>query len=296
MPRVIVLSDIHLRHRQMDQILAKETYDRVIFTGDIFDSWGDTPTQNADAARWLKEKLANPCWTILSGNHDHGYIYPDNGNAYCSGFTRQKAAAIRAVLTQEEMDRLKLFHVESNILFTHAGLDNYWISWAAAQGHEFAPLNVESIGKWLEHESVIAKRNFASGSSHPFLEAGRDRGGRNQFGGLNWADFSGHHPIPMIGQIVGHSVMDADKGPLFRLISKDGSPTYRLAAKGVNPRHLAHGWTLCMDTHNKHYGILEDGILTIKHIKWDRPYGQDHYSCEPGEVLATITLKEPAIQ
>lgn len=293
--RVLILSDIHLRHRQIDTILSWETHDRVIMLGDYFDQWSDTPAQNAATALWLKGKLDDPRFIGLIGNHDCQHIWPVGSHVWHCENSRIKVPAVRAILSQSDLDKLKLYHVESDILFSHAGLTLDWFSMAARYGRPTpAALTLPNITAWLDQEWPKIRLAYEGFDSHMLMEAGRDRGGTQQVGGITWSDFTGHKPIPGIAQIVGHSVQDLNKGPLLRINQHEKSPCWRFASKGINPRWLTRGWTLCMDTHNHHYAVLEDDVLTIKSVEWSRPAGSDEQIVEPGEILSEIRLKEPA--
>jgi hypothetical protein len=220
MSRTLIISDLHLRHRQADTILSWEKYDRVVWLGDQFDQYSDTVGQNMDAAYWLKEKLWDDRNVFTLGNHDTGYRFPDNQWAKaCSGYTSAKGLAIRKILTSEDWDRVKLYHSEQGILFTHAGIDRYWLDWSG-NGAYHGPigLSLEDITAWLDRAWPIVKAAYNCGTIHPLLEAGLDRGGYQKVGGITWLDLSNIKPIPGIAQIVGHTVIDPRKGPLFRCV------------------------------------------------------------------------------
>jgi len=63
----------------------------------------------------------------------------------------------------------------------------------------------------------------------------------------------------------------------------------------INPRWLKEGWTLDLDTKNRHYGILENDTLTIRSVIWTNTEKEYDWvgDIEPGEVMARIHLKEP---
>lgn len=297
MGKVVIISDIHHRHRHVDTILGwEEPYDRAIFLGDVQDSFGDTPELALDAARWLKQSLANHKHTHLVGNHDFAYIYPLNGWAYCSGFEEGKSKAIRAVLNQDELESLRLYTTIPgyNILFSHAGLTMAFLQLIASRGYSYPePVNsLAAITKWLDQTWPEVKLKYQTGGCHPLMLSGIDRGGDQRYGGILWNDISGHMPIPGVGQIVGHTPV-AETGPLMRIINKDGAPMWRTVMKhGVNPRWLLQGWTLDIDTHSKHYAVIEGSRMTIKEVVWlkGKTMGQPTYSVEPGPKIATIDL------
>lgn len=74
----------------------------------------------------------------------------------------------------------------------------------------------------------------------PLLNAGWARGGPLPTGGILWQDFNlEFEPVDRLKQIVGHTPQK-------------------------EPRQKGGNW--CLDTHLNHFGILEDGELTIKEV------------------------------
>jgi hypothetical protein len=301
MSKVLIHSDIHGRHRQVDEMLQwEEPYDKVIFLGDIFDQWSDGPIQALDAAHWLKEKLEDPRNNLCIGNHDQQYVWP-NHPSWCWGITPGKSDAVRSVLTQADLDKLRPYHIEQGILFTHAGFDAYLPQQVASGGCE-APvgnLTAESVGAYLDHiwpEVCARYGNIHQTRFHPLLECGRTRGGTQRTGGITWQDFSDHTPLPLVGQVVGHSIMD--NGPLFRFVHNmasvaDETPMWRRAAAGkIKTKWFGHGWTLGLDCNNKWYGVLEDGNLTLKRVEWQRKWGDIGFMVTPTAESYTFQLKD----
>ncbi len=292
--KTIIFSDIHLRYKYIDEILKQESsYDKVIYTGDFFDQFGDTPAQNYEAALWVKEKLNDTKNVLIFGNHDHSYRWAGNNHAYCSGFEGIKSLAINNALTQEDWNKFKLYHIQDGVIFSHAGLDRDWFYFAAKSGFDVPiQLTFENISKWLEEVSEDIKIRFAAGRSHPLMNAGRTRGGDQKCGGIIWQDFGDHIPISQLQQIVGHTPQNHNDGPLFRFANKDDVPPFRRAHKGVNPRWLKYGWTLCMDTNSRHYAVIENDILSIKSVTWMRESGNIDYTVTVGSSICDINLKE----
>ena len=276
----------------------EEPYDKVIFLGDIFDSWNDGPVQALDAAHWLKSKLEDPRNVFVLGNHCQQYIWPHHPS-WCWGFTQGKSDAIRSVLTQADLDKLRPCHVEQDILFTHAGFDYHLPQQLARAGCE-APtgtLTVDSIAAFINHvwpEVCARYGNTAQTRFHPLLEPGRSRGGTQQVGGITWEDFHAHIPVPGVAQIVGHSILE---GPLFRFVHNaasiaDETPMWRRAAIKVKTKWLKHGWTLGLDCNNKWYAVLEDGKLTVKRVEWRPDWANTGHTVAQTNEKYTIQLKD----
>lgn len=278
MHRTLIISDVHLRWRQVEEMLSWERYDKLILTGDFFDGYEETTQQNVDTAVWLKAKLADPRTVACIGNHDMQHLWPDNpwvrfdDNGYGPA---AKHMYVARVLTDTDRRKLVPYHIDQGILFSHAGFDAYLPAQLHSAGCQ-APggaLTVEGIAAYINALWPKVCERYAANSIHPLMEAGRCRGGMQVVGGLCWRDFGSFMPVAGIGQIFGHSIQDGD--PLFRIINRNGAPMWRRTTKGVNPRWLANGWGLCMDTCNKHYAILEGDVLTIKRVHWHRAAGLD---------------------
>ena len=295
--KTLIVSDIHLRHAQIDQMLLwEEPYDRVICLNDVFDQFADSVIQNLNAAHWFKTKLNDPRWVFVESNHGQSYRWPTNVFARCSGFSTAKAEAINAILTRDDWLKVRPYYAipEFNLLFTHAGVDRHLPTMAAARGFE-APvgeLTLKVVTDWLDAiwPSVLVR--YDAEAWHPLLGVGRDRGGDQSVGGITWGDFGSHTPIPGIAQVVGHSIRET---PLFRFHQGEGviAPMWRRADKGpIKQAWLKTGWTLDMDTNLHHYAILNTtkGLLTIKQVNWKRHYGDDTFTVTRGPVIANVKL------
>jgi len=95
-----------------------------------------------------------------------------------------------------------------------------------------AMMDSEEILEWAKN----AENALMGGVAHPAFVAGMERGGPAKSGGILWCDWQSFEPITGIRQIVGHT-------PGHEVRYKKGD--------------------VCLDTHLHHYGLLEDGELTI---------------------------------
>lgn len=297
--KTIVISDSHLRHPQIETILGwEEPYDRAVWLGDFFDPRGFSgTTTNLAAARWLKQAVHNPRWSMLTGNHDWASIrFPDNPHVYGTDWaTDTECELATAMLTEADWAKLRLYDTESGILLSHAGLDVGLFNVVAQSScpmpnHTLSTL--PTITAWLDSlwPGVIAAHH--AGDRHPLVDAGRDRGGYSPVGGMIWRDFSYHSPIDGLGQIVGHTIQEE---PLFRIINRNGAPMWRAASKGVKTEWLKEGWTLGLDTRSHHYVVLQDGHLIVKAVTWIRNSREDNsYRVEPGPTIAEVALPDSA--
>lgn len=295
--KIVILSDLHLRHHQADIILSwEEPYDQIVFLGDLFDQWSDSAVQADDAARWMKKKLNDPRWVLLAGNHDCAYKWARTSSySQCSGWTIGKQLAVEAVLSEVDWDKVKPYYAipEFNLLFSHAGIDYHLFTMMAAQGYD-APrdISLRAITEWLDQMWEQCLVLYASGRGHPLLRAGRSRGGDATIGGITWQDFEDHTPIPNVGQIVGHSVITQ---PLFRFHQGKGivAPMWRRSDKGpIKEYWLEGGWTLDLDSNSHHYALLDTqtSTLIIKSVIWRQRRGDIDQTISRGKTIAVVRL------
>ena len=124
--RILVIGDIH-GHTSWEKVVMEEDYDKVIFLGDYFDNYKDTPgkEQVANFKGILAVKEAHPDKVeLLYGNHDHSYL----NNEHCSGYQWRNQHEYEKIL-KETKDKgwLKPVYVLDDIIFSHAGVSSYWL-------------------------------------------------------------------------------------------------------------------------------------------------------------------------
>lgn len=125
--KIIVLGDTHGRD-YWKKIITKESYDKVIFIGDYFDSHdpGSYSTQQIlNFREIIKFKKENSDKVILLlGNHDFHYL--PGINEHYSGYQSHASFDIQEIL-KENLELLQVCHIENNFLFVHAGITNTWL-------------------------------------------------------------------------------------------------------------------------------------------------------------------------
>jgi hypothetical protein len=258
--RTLVIPDIHTRWKIADAIIDYEDPDITVALGDYFDSFSDyaNPSLNTKTATWLKEKLKDPKFIGLLGNHDIHYKHASR-IVKCSGYSDTKDTLINAILTHEDWAKLKWFHVIDGWLLTHAGLSAQHLPPISYFKDGF---NLNTLIKWLNRETLTAEKFLQVSRYYWVYGAGYSRGGNFPVGGINWCDFRDEfNPIEGIKQIFGHTEIGVPqwlKGlPLAN--SLDVADWDKL--KFTNTEH---DWNLCLDTCNKFYVIIKDGIPEIK--------------------------------
>ena len=243
--RTLILPDCHLRWPLQDKIVRFESPDNVIHMGDTFDQFYDSPELNADAAKWLKKRLHDPKWTFVESNHNIHYRLAANITR-CSGFTKEKFDAINSILTPDDWARQKWYHVQDNILFTHAGLHSC-----------YAPKlnNIKDVVSKLDQHISFSEIELKKNMPNWLYGAGVSRGGLFPVGGILWCDESEFKPIKGVSQIFGHT----PSGPkLFngknRCFFKNGQKFNLNEDININLDSREGSW----------YGVIEDQTLTVR--------------------------------
>ncbi len=125
--KIVALGDTHGR-TNWKYIVAKESFDKLVFTGDYFDTHeGISPSQqkrNFEAIIQYKEANIHKV-VLLMGNHDLHYLAV-MGERY-TGFNRHHARDIEQLLTAAlEKDYLQMCFHYQHFLFVHAGITKTW--------------------------------------------------------------------------------------------------------------------------------------------------------------------------
>lgn len=195
----IVIGDVHLKHDIAEAIASKFDDHNVIFAGDFFDDFGDTLEKVQQTAEWLKYSLSKPNRIHLYGNHDLPY-HPEvvsNIAGEWMGTTPTKKHIINNVLTLDDWNKLKFFHIQNDWVISHAGFCEHWFA--------------NPLTGTIEFDKVDRKLNYSfnklktDASDNCIWALDRRRGGQNQWGSILWMDWSKLPLIRGVKQIVGHS-------------------------------------------------------------------------------------------
>jgi len=184
--KIIIIPDIHNDFITAEQIIKKESPAKVIFLGDYFDQFDDTPIIAYQVAQWLKKSLKNPDRIHLIGNHDISYM--TNGNHSCPGWDGTKQMFINKVGINWKL----LYHYcwAGDWLCTHAGL-----SWEFIKA--YCP-EAYPITDYMDE--CISGEKF-----NRLYDVSPYRGGRDAFSGILWCDYEEFIDIPNLKQIFGHT-------------------------------------------------------------------------------------------
>jgi hypothetical protein len=237
--RTLIIPDIHHKTAIVDEVLAREQYDHVVFLGDYFDDFNDTPERTHETAEWLKRHLRNPRFTFLYGNHDLPYRFC-TPEVECSGFDIDKWQATLDVLDRADWDAVRL----------HAWVDGYLLS-HAGWNKAFADADGCITPSYIDALCAECLSELDQGRMHPLVAAGTSRGGSAMVGGIVWQDWRELEPITGLRQIVGHT------------------PGIEVRYKGADRATAA-----CLDTRLCHVGVLKHGVFSVQTTPvWDKWFG-----------------------
>lgn len=193
---IIVIPDVHTNFEKVERIIKKYRKDnKFVFVGDYFDQYNDTPEENYFTAKWLKDTLDDPNRVYLFGNHDLPYI--PWAKFICSGFTLKKKEVINEVLTIDDWNKLKFFHFENRMYFSHAGLTEQWF---------VNPINnkltIDYIQKQINDSVEKLKMGYLVNA---IWASDKFRGGNDKKGGILWNDWRNADLIENVRQVFGHT-------------------------------------------------------------------------------------------
>lgn len=240
-------------HQKLDLLtgiltLYRRPNEPVLFLGDFFDDWHDTPADAQRMAEWLVHVFApDPLMHALLGNHDLGYLFVQPIGS-CSGYTPQKREAVRSVLASvpSVAEKIDVFARVGPWLISHAGVHPY-----LRAGDDRGRSIARGAGLW----SAAAMACAEGGLAHPLFACGVERGGRSPVGGPLWLDwdreFEDDNP-EMPPQIVGHT---------------------------PHAFPMRKGFSWCLDTHLRHFARLDETtfLLTIHEAQG----GRQIVACSP---------------
>lgn len=207
--KILAIGDIHGNNDILEQIkLIANEYDKIIFIGDYVDSFKNSNREIficlSNIIQFKKDNINKVI--LLKGNHDIPYMeYGVEIIKYeCSGFRLEAYWDLHDLFTLNGNKKLfKLFHLEDNILFSHAGITNKWITQCP---YNITETNTDKILLHVlnQFENTKKRRQW-------LYQYGESRGGmKHDAGGILWADKSeleddAYFDTTIVTQVVGHT-------------------------------------------------------------------------------------------
>lgn len=248
--KILIVPDVHHDIDAVRRVLAaEEDADEVVFLGDWFDNFGDTPEEAGRTAEYLASLLSqapeNDNYVFLLGNHDAPYMNNDNGAVSCSGFNMDKAERVNEHMSPHHWKKFRLFYEIDNWLLSHAGMTGNLSAYYRVYKDKDGELEWELSKERLYNLQNEALYMLGAGYTHWMIEPGMSRGGMQNFGGVTWCDWDvDFSPIPGFNQVCGHT----------------RHPTV------VRTKHTKNSKNWCIDTGMQHYALLEGDELTVKEV------------------------------
>ncbi len=267
----LIISDVHGRIKTAQAIMDSVPHDRVVFLGDFFDFFGDNYFDAVKTASWIKYQFdTNPKFITCIGNHDAAYRWPYSTCANCSGVTRDKSSGINHTLFKQDWDKFLsyYYHEEGNFMLSHAGFDPFI----------FKEDIRSDLSKLKEAFDTAISDIEGERLYHSYFGVGYARGGSQPHGGITWEDFNSINPVPQWNQIVGHTILSK---PTIKYRHKDNKylKTMIFDNNNLMSPHNANRMdtgdiVIGLDTNNRHYALITDGILSIHETeaKWLNNY------------------------
>lgn len=231
MSKLLVISDIHNRWEKASSIIQNNTYDKIVFLGDILDNREETEREVEDTCLWFNEQIQRPDFIWIAGNHCLPYIYPHTHTFRCHKNHSRNQTIFDSIIG-ENRNLHKLFYYENSILFSHAG---FQYNIVAEFGSNLA---------LFENKLINQLKN---NTYNKLFHAGMARGGYEYKGGFTWLDFDDEFEVvDNLNQVVGHTRQYTDL------------PSVKVSRSSLN---------ICLDTGNDHYLISEDNNIKIYSYK-----------------------------
>lgn len=272
--RTLILADIHHKTDQATKIIEKVDHDKVIFVGDLFDDFNDTPEMVRNSCEWLEWFVNNPNHIMIFGNHDAQYAFPYQ-TFRCSGYAQWKYFIVHDNINPKLWDKLQWFYfLDNRWLLTHAGLHKLNVPPEVTKHRKNRKEFIEAITCYLQTEIRKGFNNAANENGSWVFNAGASRWGSQRVGGITWCDFQREfYPVKGINQIVGHTPNEQGNaqwcylGPKMK--TEKDKPQYRYDNGEVffKPEDLDNpdlSFNLGLDVwKSMHYGLWDGKQLTI---------------------------------
>lgn len=287
--RYLIIPDVHNKTAIADQILERAldpfdlNCDRVIFTGDFFDSFHDDETHALSTAKWLKEKLHDHRFDFIAGNHDTSYRWSHHYHfAQCSGFCRQKQRAIARILNVNDWNQFKPFVRVGKFFFSHAGIALPLVQMLVRRGlmKEDYHVSADIFQKRLDEVFAKALDTISALRAPEVYAVSYMRGGHAEIGGVTWCDLSEFSPIPDFYQVFGHSPLRTECVvktsptdyfyPTKTVYDSDGKLVDKYEMQ--NRMRRGCGCGIGIDTHLQGFAILDESVFEVYSCQFDKAH------------------------
>ena len=275
--RTLIIPDIHERIIQAQNILNFVNADKIVFTGDFFDSYDLPQEQSLKTAEWVKEKLYDPNVTMLTGNHDTHYMFQGRDAFSCSGYTFLKRNYINKILSQDDWNKVKGMTSVNGVLLCHAGLSSELVKYLSIQDKKMIDVNesyssAEDIVKAFDHPWDIAQKMGLKGDAHPLFWCSRYRMGSHMMSGITWCDKDEYIPLKGIATVFGHTRNRSGQHVFLRLNNPKNNHTdtyYPEIDTRDYSRLFENGVGIGIDSDLRGYAVIEGDELTVFSIVYN---------------------------
>ena len=190
---IIAIGDVH----GLDlwkKVVERHRGAHIVFMGDYCDPYGESVHEALldNLKEIIDLKRSEPVRiTLLLGNHDLHYF--NSAIPRGSRFDAAIAQELRFIFKSEKSLFCNAWQYR-NILFTHAGVSQYWIDTGLC--HDIMP----DAARCLNNPELLGENPGA------IYDCGRYRGGDSHFSGIFWADIEELNKLPKgLIQVAGHN-------------------------------------------------------------------------------------------
>ena len=264
----LIIPDIHLKWERAEKVIATVKHDEVIFLGDYFDDFGDTPQLVESGCEWFESSVKKPNRIHLFGNHDVHYAFPYR-KFQCSGYAQWKYFMISDSVSRETWDKLKWYHnLDDTWLLSHAGVHSHHVPKDIKSLTNNRPEFFKALTKYLDDSVADGFRAIANSVPHWVFGAGRSRGGSQQTGGIIWCDYEQEFsPTKGLNQIVGHTPQRRGHAK-WVLLDERGVETRLNSYLHSTDEHVLRDSTVSVNLDldvagTLHYGVWDGKNLTV---------------------------------
>ena len=277
--RTLIIADVHERIIQAQSIIDHVKADKIVFTGDFFDSYDLPDRQSSKTAAWVKEKLYDPNVTVLTGNHDAPYMFLGKGFfSSCSGYSAWKKDIINEVLSRKDWKLFQGVTAVNGVLLCHAGLSSTLREHLPIQNKSLIQTrndcsHAEEIVDTLKGQWDKAQEMGLIGDAHPLFWCGRYRGGYHAVSGITWCDKDEYVPLKGIATVFGHTRNRAGQHVFLRLNNPKNNHTdtyYPEIDTRDYSKLFENGVGIGIDSDLRGYAVIEGDELTVFSIVYNK--------------------------